>query len=50
MNVIYDHDGKTQPSEFEGEQPTTRETLVTKKYKPVTQKIRPVFQDLPDKF
>jgi len=28
----------------------TRETLVTKKYKPVTQKIRPVFQDLPDKF
>jgi len=30
MNVIYDHDGKARPSEFEGEQPTTRETLVTK--------------------
>ena len=50
MNVIYNHDGKAQPSETEGGQPETRETLVTKKYKPVAQKIRPVFQDLPDKF
>ena len=49
MNEIYDHEGKACPSEFEGEQPTTRETLVTKKYKPVAQEIRPVFQDLPDK-
>ncbi|EDQ98131.1 uncharacterized protein LACBIDRAFT_309960 [Laccaria bicolor S238N-H82] len=50
MNTIYNHDGKAQPSEVEGEHPATREVLVTKKYKPVAQKIRPVFQDLPDKF
>ena len=39
MNMIYNHDGKAQLSEVEGEHPVTREVLVTKKYKPVAQKI-----------
>ena len=36
---VYNYDGKAWPSEFYREQPITRETLVTKEYKPVAQKI-----------
>jgi hypothetical protein len=50
MNVIYDHENKAAPGTKKEESPETRETFVTKKYKPVAQKIRPVYQDLPDKF
>ena len=51
MNVIYDHENKAAPRTNEEEPLETRETFVTKKYKPVAQKIRPVYQDLPeDKF
>ncbi|EDR07194.1 uncharacterized protein LACBIDRAFT_299116 [Laccaria bicolor S238N-H82] len=50
MNVIYDHEDKAAPKEKKEDLVETRETFVTKKYKPVAQKIRPVYQDLPDKF
>ena len=50
MNVIYDHENRAAPKENEGDPIETRETFVTKKYKPVAQKIRPVYQDLPEKF
>ena len=50
MNVIYDHEDKAAPRTNKEDPVETRETFVTKKYKPVAQKIRPVYQDLPDKF
>ena len=50
MNVIYDHEDKDAPRANKEDPVETRETFVTKKYKLVAQKIRPVYQDLPDKF
>ena len=50
MNVIYDHEDKAAPRANKEDPVETRETFVMKKYKPVVQKIRPVYQDLPDKF
>ena len=50
MNVIYDHEDKTAPRTNKEDPVETREMFIMKKYKPVAQKIRPVYQDLPDKF
>jgi len=50
MNVIYDHENKAAPRTNKEEPLETRETFITKKYKLVAQKIRPVYQDLLDKF
>jgi len=50
MNVIFDHENKAAPRTNEEEPLETRETFVTKKYKPVALKIRPGYQDLLDKF
>ena len=50
MNVIYDHEDKAAPRANKEDPVETRETFVTKKYKLVAQKIRPVYQDLLDKF
>ena len=50
MNVTYDHEDKAAPRTNKEDPLETRETFVMKKYMPAAQKIRPVYQDLLDKF